>query len=819
MGSRTSLTMHLLIAALLAWNTWHTSAIVQDHGYPVFTVDRQPFFVYGAAFFYERIPRDRWEASLDAYRAMGINTIDLYVIWNWHQPSAAVLPDFSGATDPRRDLKALLRLIHQRGLKVILRPGPVIRNEWRNGGYPDWLLRRPEYNMPLHDILEGRYPATATLQNAHADAAASEWLANSTHLRYASQWLRDVLTAVAPYSHDVIAIALDDDQGAYIDNDTYPAPHWHEYVDFLRLAVQSIVGDRVPLFLNTFEMKVPAAAPAWSWGDWYQSDAYSIGAHDLAELDFATGLLQTQPHVPLMQAEFQAGWLQGADEGKPRPADPTNTTLALNELLRDGMHGIVNFPVQDTVYPAGWEVPWANWDYFWDAALTDGLETSPRYGPTAEFGIWAIRRYGRLLARTHPAFDAAIIWPPSLYQAKTLTNADFAAFRDATLAMQRDCHARRLNCALVDLSYADAVWLHQYPKFVLPVVLSGAPPMRLLPQAVHRLRSLQRSGKLLTNLSNVRPLLDASSSTLLLADDSKFAFVDTINASASPRKIGPLRVRLANGTITVPSFALEARSARVIPVGISSRCESACVIRESGVGHGEPFTKTPKPIYVDFSAEAGARFRRLFGGPYPYNDVATSIGLLRDAVDPEPSPSTRDYIAAYTHPIPAGTFNRPYDCGHAALSPNTTVHCVYDAPDIPNGGALFERTIRNGASGDIVVNERFTPHDAASTARLKSISGFAYADGDTVVRPPDANGVGILDHGRLAMLRWLPGDVASVDVRLTRGAAIVTLICARRDVEFHLAIVAVADAAGAESLLREPIYGFTEKIVPQPSEP
>ena len=48
----------------------------------------------------------------------------------------------------------------------------MIRNEWRNGGYPAWLLRRAEYNMPLHDVLEGRYPATATLQNANADAAA-----------------------------------------------------------------------------------------------------------------------------------------------------------------------------------------------------------------------------------------------------------------------------------------------------------------------------------------------------------------------------------------------------------------------------------------------------------------------------------------------------------------------------------------------------------------------------------------------------------------------------------------------------------------------
>ena len=790
--------MHFLIAALLAWNTWHASAIVQDHGYPVFTVDGKPFFVYGAAFFYERIPRERWDLTLDAYQSMGINTIDLYVIWNWHQPSAALLPDFSGATDPRRDLKALFSLIHKRGFKVILRPGPVIRNEWRNGGYPDWLLKRPEYNMPLHDILEGRYPATATFQNAHADAAAAQWLANSTHLRYSSQWLHDVLASVAPYSRDVIAIALDDDQGAYIDNDTYPAPHWHEYVDWLRSTVAAVVGPRVPLFLNTFEMKVPAAAPAWSWGNWYQSDAYSIGAHDLAELDFATGLLQTQPHVPLMQAEFQAGWLQGADEAQPRPADPTNTTLALNELLRDGMHGIVNFPVQDTVYPPGWEVPWANWDYYWDAALTVNLQRSPRFLPTARFGD-TIDSFGPLLAQTHPLFDAAIVWPPTLYQANSLTNASFAAFKDATLAMQRDCRSRRLNCALVDLADADDSWLSKFPKFVLPIVLGDASRVHLQSKALRRIQSLERSHRLIPDLSSVRPLLDADSSTLLLANDSSFAFVETVNTSDSPRTIGPLRVRLSRGAVTWPRFTIAPRSASLLPL-VAIHCSPVCTPLEARLG-AERSIAEPSPLQFGYDAAAGARIRELSSGSNPYN-IATSIGLLRDAVDPEPTPSSRDYISAYTHPMPAGTFNRLYDCGHAVLSANTPVHCIYDAPDIPSGGALFERTIRNGASGDIVVTERFEPHDAASTARLKSISGFAFSDGDAVVNPAGGNGVGILHLGRLAMLRWLPGDVASVDVRQTRGAAIVTLVCARRDVEFHVGIVAAAGTAEAEALLR-----------------
>ena len=110
-----------------------------------------------------------------------------------------------------------------------------------------------------------------------------------------------------------------------------------------------------------------------------------------------------------MQSEFQAGWLQGADEGMPRPSDPTNTALALAELLRDGAHGIVNFPVQDTIYPHGWEAPWANWSYAWDAALTVDLLASPRYAPTRaireiSFAAMARCSRGRTLQRMRRLF-------------------------------------------------------------------------------------------------------------------------------------------------------------------------------------------------------------------------------------------------------------------------------------------------------------------------------------------------------------------------------------------------------------------------------
>jgi amino acid transporter len=785
------------------WSDWSTSRVTSERGYPVFTVDGRPFFVYAAAFFYERIPRDRWRSMLLAYRALGINTLDLYVIWNWHAPSADVL-DFTGATDPRRDLFGLLKLTHELGFKLILRPGPVIRNEWRNGGYPGWLLERPVYRMPLHDVLEGRYPATSTLQNAHADAAAAEWLANDTHLSTAGNWLRGVLRAAEPDSHDVIAIALDDDQGAYLNNDTWPAPHWHAYLRWLRATVASVVGSRVPLFINTYEMKVPSASPAWAWGNWYQSGSYRLSAHDLADLDFATGLLQTQPRLPVMQSEFQAGWFQGADEGVPRPSDPSNTALALGELLRDGAHGVVNFPVQDTIDPHGWEAPWANWSYAWDAALTVDARASRRYAPTSAFGD-VIRRYGALLARTHIAADASIIWPPSLFAPGQLTNDDYDTLATATVEMQRGCNARGLSCTLVDLDASSDRALRSQ-VLLLPMV----PGMmrRMKPSAVSRLNGLRKAGRLFFDPSSA-PVSDRSARapymTLLLADDSSYGFIVAINPSSARRHFPATSVRLAQRRVTVRGFDVQSGGTRIAPVAVFLPNRSA---------PPPPPHATPPPfrdadgtaiangyLRAVFAPFAGARVAEFGDGG---ENAATGIGLLRDAVDPEPPVSSRDYIASYTHPLAAGTFNRPYVCNRLDVFTTERVTCSYDAPDLPHGGALFARTLTlTGGSHEIVVGEEFQPRDSRSTARLESISGFAFAPGDRLISAPNRDGIGILHGNRFVTLRWRRADVTRIGLRVTRGAELVTMVFARRSIEMRLGDYSVRNAAEAFRMLEK----------------
>lgn len=90
-------------------------------------------------FHYFRVERSAWRAVLERAVGAGLDSVSIYVPWNWHQPADAT-PDLTGTTAAERDLRGALDLIADMGLACILRPGPFITAEWRNGGIPDWLL-------------------------------------------------------------------------------------------------------------------------------------------------------------------------------------------------------------------------------------------------------------------------------------------------------------------------------------------------------------------------------------------------------------------------------------------------------------------------------------------------------------------------------------------------------------------------------------------------------------------------------------------------------------------------------------------------------
>lgn len=103
----------------------------------------KPHRIIAGAIHYFRIHPDQWQDRIERLVALGGNTLDTYVAWNFHQPYADAAPDFTGW----KDLARFITLAGEAGLDVIVRPGPYICAEWDNGGFPAWAIS--DSNMVL----------------------------------------------------------------------------------------------------------------------------------------------------------------------------------------------------------------------------------------------------------------------------------------------------------------------------------------------------------------------------------------------------------------------------------------------------------------------------------------------------------------------------------------------------------------------------------------------------------------------------------------------------------------------------------------------
>jgi len=139
--------------------TWHGRRLYR-HG--------TPHRILSGALHYFRVHPDLWRDRLRRVADLGLNTVDTYVAWNFHQPRADREPRFDGW----RDLEAFAGIAAEEGLDVIVRPGPYICAEWSNGGLPSWLTARdvairtsdPGFTGPVERWFDDLIPRIAALQ-------------------------------------------------------------------------------------------------------------------------------------------------------------------------------------------------------------------------------------------------------------------------------------------------------------------------------------------------------------------------------------------------------------------------------------------------------------------------------------------------------------------------------------------------------------------------------------------------------------------------------------------------------------------------------
>lgn len=309
-------------------------------GDKTFLLNGKPFVVKAAELHYPRIPRPYWEHRIKMCKALGMNTVCLYVFWNIHEQREGEF-DFTG----QNDVAEFCRLAQKNGMYVIVRPGPYVCAEWEMGGLPWWLLKKKDIRLREQDpyfiervrLFEGK---------------VAEQLAPLTIQR----------------GGPIIMVQVENEYGSYGENKAYVS----EIRDIVR---QSGFND-VTLFQC----------------DW-ASNFTKNGLDDLTwTMNFGTGadidsqfkrLKELRPTSPLMCSEFWSGWFDkwGARH-ETRPADKMNA--GIDEMLSKGIsfslymtHGGTSFGHWAGANSPGFAPDVTSYDY--DAPINEYGQATPKF--------------------------------------------------------------------------------------------------------------------------------------------------------------------------------------------------------------------------------------------------------------------------------------------------------------------------------------------------------------------------------------------------------------------------------------------------------
>lgn len=289
----------LPFAGSLAAQTNHRFSL----GKADFLLDGKPFQIISGEMHPARIPREYWRHRIRMAKAMGCNTIAVYIFWNYHESSPGVF-DFSTGN---RDIATFIRLCKEEGLWVLLRPGPYVCAEWDGGGLPSYLLKIPDIKVRCRD---SRYMTAVR--------------------RYITRLSREILPLQCDHGGPILMVQIENEYGSY-GNDK-------GYLGDLRRLWQGIT---VPFYT--------ADGPTDFMLEAGNLDGCAIGLDSGgSDADFAQAS-HRNPAVPAFSSETYPGWLTHWKENWQRP-DTAGIMKDLRYLLSHHrsfnlyvIHGGTNF--------------------------------------------------------------------------------------------------------------------------------------------------------------------------------------------------------------------------------------------------------------------------------------------------------------------------------------------------------------------------------------------------------------------------------------------------------------------------------------------
>jgi beta-galactosidase len=218
--------------------------------------------LFSGAFHYWRSAREDWPHIFDQIKGLGFAVVESYVPWSVHELAPG---DFDfGRTDPRKDLDAWLSLAHQKGFKVLLRPGPCINSELPDFGYPERLLHDPELAAlgPEGNPVLASFQTTTFQVPSYADERIFEAFDG-------------FLSALAPllqkhlHPHGaVVALQVDNELGYFFNTDPYSSDYapaslalWAHFLDLKYRQLNALNRAWNGSFKSFEEAPAPRCAP------------------------------------------------------------------------------------------------------------------------------------------------------------------------------------------------------------------------------------------------------------------------------------------------------------------------------------------------------------------------------------------------------------------------------------------------------------------------------------------------------------------------------------------------------------------------------
>uniref|UniRef100_A0A0K0EEQ4 Glyco_hydro_35 domain-containing protein n=1 Tax=Strongyloides stercoralis TaxID=6248 RepID=A0A0K0EEQ4_STRER len=271
--------LFILIFNLIIYLKSYAKEFSIDYNTHEFKLDGRPFRYISGEVHYFRIPHTYWRDRLRKIRSSGLNAIQVYIPWNYHE-TVRWRYNFT----EKYDVVEFLKIAQEEDLFVLLRPGPYICAEWENGGLPWWLTKDKTIKLRSSD---------------------------KKYLNAVGKWWNILMNKIKPQLYknggNILMIQIENEYGSFSACDK-------EYLRYLRDVTWKILGKDVVLY--TTDGASDGMVKCGSVEGVLPTVDFGVVKNKSKMIEYFEVQKKYSNGGPLVNSEFYSGWFTGWGQRK-----------------------------------------------------------------------------------------------------------------------------------------------------------------------------------------------------------------------------------------------------------------------------------------------------------------------------------------------------------------------------------------------------------------------------------------------------------------------------------------------------------------------